>query len=231
MKNLVLSTKLTNLEKKNISSYFLDLSFKKKDFIYRKKENKRWFFDENEKKTWIYFIKKWIVKILINHSWKNYTIAFLKEWDFFGELSSILWFEPNADVIAVEDTEIDFLSSDDFNNLTLKIPQFSVNITKYLANRIQALSSTIFDHVFRPLESRVASNILNLSNEFWIEKGENKIIISIKVTHQDLSDFIWTNRETVTKILNLFKKKWLIDFIDRKIFITDFNWLKKIAEV
>lgn len=222
---------LNGSDLKKIKSYFQWLSFAKKDVIYTKKEEVSWFFDDSEKKTWIYFIKSGIVKISVKHVNKNYTIAFLKWWDFFWELSSILWFEPSADVTAVTDVEVDFLDSKVFLDLMLKMPNFSMNISKYLANRIQALSWNIFDHVFRSLESRVASNILNLVNEFWevTWESDNEVMIWIKVTHQDLSDFIWTNRETVTKILNQFRKRKILDFVDRKILITDLKAIKEIA--
>jgi len=222
---------LNDSDQKKISSKFEKLIFEKKELIYTKKGEKTWFFDNEEKRSWVYFIKSWIVKIVVEHEGRKYTIAFLKKWDFFGEQSSILWFDPCADVVAISDVKIDFLNSIEFNKTMNEFPVFSMNVVKYLANRIQALSWTIFNHVFRSLESRVASSILDLFYEFWEEKCKNKCIISIKVTHKDLSDFIWTNRETVTKILNQFKNRWLIDFIDRKILITNLTKLKAIAKV
>jgi len=218
---------LTNEEVEKIKWCLIDLEYKKKEAIYTKSVLWNVMFDEVEK-VWFYFIEKWIVKISVIYELKNYTIAFLKGWDFFWEMSSLLWFKPTADIYALEDTRIRFLPSDDFNRLLKEIPNFWISLSKYLANRVQFLSWIIFDHVFKSLEWRVASNLINMINEFWEEK-DWKIYLKIKVTHQDLADFIWTNRETVTKTLNNFKKNWIIDFLDRKIVVLDFEKLKGIS--
>ena len=211
-----------------IKNHFVDLEYKKKEVIYTKSIWWNSIFYEWSNRIWVYFIEKWIVKISVKNELKNYTIAFLKWWDFFWEMSSLLWFKPTANVHALENTKIKFLSSDDFNKLLTEIPRLWISLSKYLANRSQFLSWVIFDHVFKSLEARVASNILSMVDEFWEEK-DGKYYLKIKITHQDLADFIWTNRETVTKTLNLFKKQWIIDFIDRKIIVTKLDKLKEIS--
>ena len=210
-----------------INKHLIDLSYKKKDLTYTKSIWWNSIFYEWTNRIWVYFIEKWIVKISVKNELKNYTIAFLKWWDFFWEMSSILWFEPTADVKALEDVKIKFISSEDFNKLLEKIPRLWIALSKYLANRIQFLSWVIFDYVFKTLEARIASNLISIINEFWEEKDWN-VYLKIKITHQDLADFIWTNRETVTKNLNILKKKWILDFIDRRIVIKDMDKLKDI---
>jgi len=219
---------LLDSEVAKIEEHFVDLEYKKKEIIYTKSIWWNSIFYEWSERIWVYFIEKWIVKISVKNETKNYTIAFLKWWDFFWEMSSLLWFEPTADIHALEDTKIKFLSSDDFNKLLIEIPRLWISLSKYLAKRSQFLSWVIYDHVFKPLESRVASNLMSMIDEFWEEK-DWKYYLKIKITHQDLADFIWTNRETVTKTLNIFKKNWILDFIDRKIIILDIEKLKKIA--
>jgi len=211
-----------------IKSYFIELNYKKKETIYTKSVWWNSIFYDWVDRVWIYFIENWIVKISVKNESKNYTIAFLKWWDFFWEMSSILWFEPTADIHALEDSKIFFISSADFNKILNEMPRLWISLSKYLAKRSQFLSWVIFDHVFKPLESRVASNLLSMVNEFWEEK-DWKYYLKIKITHQDLADFIWTNRETVTKTLNLFKKRWIIDFIDRKIIVLNIEKLKDVS--
>ena len=219
---------LSESDSAKIEKYFIDLDYKKKETIYTKSIWWNSIFYDWIDRVWVYFVEDWIVKISVKNESKNYTIAFLKWWDFFWEMSSILWFEPTADIHALEDTKIRFISSEDFNNLLKEIPALWISLSKYLAKRSQFLSWVIFDHVFKPLESRVASNLLSMIDEFWKEK-DWKYYLRIKITHQDLADFIWTNRETVTKTLNVFKKKWILDFIDRKIIILNIEKLREIS--
>lgn len=218
-------------ELKKVYNCFVAMKFWKKDLIYTKSSAKSSSFELEPLKVWIYFVVSWVIKISVKNAFRNYTIAFVRDWDFFWEMSTILNFEPTADVFALTDVKINFLPSDIFNKLLLEIPQLAVNFSKHLAKTSQRLSANIFDHVFKSLESRVASSIMSLINEFWEDYWDNQKIIWIKVTHQDLSDFIWTNRETVTKILNQFKKQWLLSFVERKIVITDLKALDKLATV
>lgn len=230
MKNTLFDN-LTVPELNKIKKSFIKLNFCEKDLVYSASERSSSAFISNknaDSDIWIYFIQFWSIKISVTSEWKKNTIAFLKKWDFFWEVSSILNFKPTAEVLALSDAEINFIDWQQFNKLLMEIPTFSLNLCKYLAKRIQFQGSIIFDHVFRPLESRVASTILNLANEFWKKLKNWKISIPIRITHQDLADFVWTNRETITKILTRFKNSNIISFVKKKITIED---LKKIQEV
>ena len=229
MKNTLFEN-LSSEELSKIKKSFVKLNFSEKDLVYSANERSNSAFISNkntDSDIWIYFIQYWSIKISVTKEWKKNTIAFLKKWDFFWEVSSILNFKPTAEVLALSDAEINFIDLTQFNKLLMEIPTFSINLCKYLAKRIQFQSSIIFDHVFRPLESRVASTILNLANEFWKKMKTWKISIPIRITHQDLADFVWTNRETITKILTRFKNNKIISFAKKKITIEN---LKKIQE-
>lgn len=220
-------------ELNEIRSKFIKLNFSSRDVIYSANEKSKNAFitdSSNISDIWIYFVKQWYVRISVTYEGKKNTIAFLKKWDFFWEVSSILNFKPTAEVIALSDIEISFINWDEFNDLLLRIPQLAINLCKYLAKRIQFQSSIIFDHVFRPLESRVASTIINLSNEFWKLEKDWKTTISIKITHQDLADFVWTNRETITKILTRFKNNNILSFNKKKITIDDIVLLEEVLK-
>ncbi|MCD5382865.1 Crp/Fnr family transcriptional regulator [Candidatus Gracilibacteria bacterium] len=219
---------LSEEEIKIIEKELIDLEYKKKETIYTKSVGGNKIFYEESSRVGVYFVESGIVKISVKNEMKNYTIAFLKGGDFFGEMSSILGFEPTADIHALEDVKIKFLDSDKFNELLNKMPKLGIALSKYLAKRTQFLSGVIFDHVFKTLEARVASNLLSMIDEFGEEK-DGKFYLKIKVTHQDLADFIGTNRETVTKTLNIFKKNGILDFIDRRIVVLDFDKLKEIS--
>ena len=224
---------LTTKEVAEIKKHFIKLNFSSKDLIYSANEKSKNAFitdTENISDIWIYFIKQWFIRISVTYEGKKNTIAFLKKWDFFWEVSSIMNFKPTAEVLALSDTEINFINWKEFNELLLKIPQLTINLSKHLAERIQFQGSIIFDHVFRPLESRVASTIKNLSEEFGNKHKNWKITIWIKITHQDLADFVWTNRETITKILTKFKNSNIISFNKKKIIIEDVKYLMEVLK-
>lgn len=227
-----LFVELTQEEKEKVLQHFVTLKFSRKDLVYAAEQWKRDLFISNHVHTeswiWMYFISSWIIKISVKYWNKKNTIAFLRWWDFFWEISTILNFKPTAEVTAISDSEIFFIEWKTFSRLLLSIPRLSYNLNKYLAKKIQHQSAIIFDHVFRSLESRIASNILNLVEEFWEDKWWWNFLISIKITHQELADFVWTNRETVTKIITKFRKKKIVTIDDRYMIVNSVEKLKEI---
>ena len=223
-------------EKNEIESRFVELNFKPKEYLYSTKESRKGLFENtggwSDSDIWIYFIESWIIKISINYNNRKNTMAFLRDWDFFWEVSTILNFKPTAEVTTVTDTRVNFISWKHFSDLLQKIPKLSINLCKYLAKKIQHQWGIIFDHVFRPLENRVASNLISLIDEFGEDMWSGKYLIWLKITHQELADFVWTNRETVTKILTKFRKMELINFDEnRKIVINDIEKMKELLNV
>ncbi len=84
--------------------------------------------------------------------------------------------------------------------------------------------------VFQDVEERLAQALIVLAKKFG--KRENKgILISVKVTHQDLSDYIAASRETVSLTLGKFRRKRLVQTKVRWLIIPDIRALRKVEEV
>ncbi len=93
---------------------------------------------------------------------------------------------------------------------------------EYYQDRLESL-------VFQDVEARLASALLGLAKKFG--KKENKgTLISLKITHQDLSDYIAASRETVSLTLGKFKRKRLIQTRIRWLIIPDLKALHKVSE-
>jgi len=84
--------------------------------------------------------------------------------------------------------------------------------------------------VFMNTEARLANALMALARKFG-KKDEKGTLIDLKITHQDLADFIASSRETVSLVLSQFRRKRLILNRVRWIIIPDLKALRKILEI
>jgi len=107
--------------------------------------------------------------------------------------------------------------------------KFSQACIEMLANCLSDYRERLESIVFKDVESRLALALVALARKFS-KKDAKGTMINVKVTHQDLSDYIAASRETVSLCLGQFKRKKLIQTQVRWLIIPDLKALRKIAE-
>lgn len=88
------------------------------------------------------------------------------------------------------------------------------------ARRIQA-ENQVADLVFLEVPKRLAKLLLRLHKGQGARNGRVSQVLRGKMTHQELANVIGSTRETTTLVLNDFRRQGLIDFLGRKILITN----------
>jgi CRP/FNR family transcriptional regulator, cyclic AMP receptor protein len=108
--------------------------------------------------------------------------------------------------------------------------------SKFSQACMEMLSGRLFDYrerieslVFKDVEARLAGALLALARKFG-KRDPKGTLINVKITHQDISDYIAASRETVSLCLGQFKRKRLIQTQVRWLIIPDLKALRKIAE-
>ncbi len=211
---------LTSVETKLIESKIISKKYRAKEKIIR----------EGDDNMNLYIVEYWVVRIDITNNGKKQILAFLWKSDIFWEISLFNNMAASADAVSITPSEIKLISKEDFEELMKKIPLLKDNIIIYLSNRIIESNQVIFDYAFKMLEARIASKILQLIKMF---KGIDwdKEFINLPLTHQDFADYVWTSRETVTKILTKFKDRWAISVNTKKITIIDEEKLESFSNM
>jgi CRP/FNR family transcriptional regulator len=210
---------------KSICPLFINISDKdlkkiEEKLFLRNFRNKEVILREGNENNNIYIIRSGVVRVDTYSNNKKQTLSFLKEGDFFGEITVFTGGEISANVMSMVNSEVYTLKKDDLEKLLIDIPQLSLNIIQYLAIRVRTADKVIYDYAFKMLESRVASKLLGLMAMF---KGKDaaKNFINLPITHQDLADYVGTSRETVTKILAKFRDRGILEIQTKKITILD----------
>jgi CRP/FNR family transcriptional regulator len=135
--------------------------------------------------------------------------------DFFGELSMIDGKTSPAAVIATKDSDTALISKNDFYTLLYSQHKILENLLHLLCSRIRESIRKIQILNFNNAAQRVKMLFLMLSESYG-EKTEQGTILNIKLSHQDIADTIGLTRETVTRVLDKWKKSGEIKILKNK---------------
>ncbi len=190
-------------------------------------KKKETIFLPGESSQQVYLLKTGRVKISrISEEGRELTIALLGPGEIFGELEILEGSARDTIAETMEDSQLCVIQKEQFLSLIRKRPELSFRLTKLIGLRLRRIESRVEDLVFRDVPSRLAHLLIQLSEEYG-NPTRDGILLSIKVTHQEMANLIGSIRETVSATLGEFKKEGLITFEGRKIIILRPELLKK----
>lgn len=131
-----------------------------------------------------------------------------------------------ASASAVEDSEVLFISRDDFQNYCLEHPEVALKVLTVVGSRLRRLVALIEDLSFTTVRQRLISLLLRLaqSNRKASTQG---VRIELTATHQDLASELGTVRELVSRNLSRLQAEGLLEIEGRTIIIKDLPGLKR----
>ena len=184
-------------------------------------------FNQGQPSNGIYMLCKGRVKMCsYSRDGRTVILRIAEAGEVLG-LSSVvsdIEFEATAEVI--EDCQVNFVRKSDFLRFIREYPEAGFNAIRQLSHnyhaafsqvRSLALSATVADKLVRLfLEwSQLAAANGSHSN------GNGRIHLKFEHTHEEIAAMIGTSRETVTRLLNDFRRKNLIEVKGSDLFIHD----------
>jgi CRP/FNR family transcriptional regulator, cyclic AMP receptor protein len=82
--------------------------------------------------------------------------------------------------------------------------------------------------VFKDVGAKLAELLLRLASEYGVQ-DQRGVLVSLKITHQEMANLIGSTRETVSLTLSQFKRKGLIQTEGRRVILSDREALRAIA--
>jgi len=178
-------------------------------------------FFENEPGNALFIIISGLVKIYKSDiSGKTKTLSFLRENDFFGEMSMLDEEIRSASAQVLEDTRIYILHRSDFQKKLMHNPSICIKIMRTLSARLREADRQIQNIVFRNLPGRVAQTLIDMADKYG-RKTKEGTLIDLKLTHQELAEMVETAREVVSAILGQFRTAECINIDKHYITITN----------
>ena len=155
------------------------------------------------------------------------TLDFLSEEDFWGETAILDGRSPNVNIVADENSEVFIITRTDLMNLFNNKSEYSIAVLNELTRQLWAANLKIKSLSLKSAEGKVASVLIQLMDEYGVVK-EGAIEIERLPLQQELASMAGTSRETISRTIQSFSKKGLIEIEGQKLRIKDYEKFKEL---
>lgn len=184
--------------------------------------------NENETGSMFFVIISGKVKVSrSSEDGREIILSILNPSDFFGEMAILDGLNRSANVIALETVELFLIQRLDFLNLLNENSEIAISLLQELTRRLRASDMKIKSLSLRDAEGKVASVILQLAEDIGKIKNGKVEIERLPVQH-DLANMAGTSRETISRTINSFAKRGLIELEANRLRIVDFEKFKEL---
>jgi CRP/FNR family cyclic AMP-dependent transcriptional regulator len=149
--------------------------------------------------TTMYLIKAGNVNVIArNDKGKEMILSTLGAGDMIGELSLIDDQPRSADVIANEKCELYALNKADFFELIQQYPQISLQVIRYLCQRVRFTNSIAQSLALMDVYERLKAFLYEMATE----QDDGKFVIDRPLTHKEIAARLGSGREIISRILS-----------------------------
>jgi len=206
LRNIALFSSLSTNELHEIREHVILREFKKNQII----------LGEEETSQFMYIIIRGKVKISrLGKEGKETILSMHDAGEFFGELSLIDGKTTPAGVVAVENSTVAIISKHHFHSLLYTQKQVLENLLQILCSRLREAWQKIEMMNFNDASQRLKM-LLNMLAETYGDKTSEGTVLRVRLIHQDMADMTGLTRETVTRVLDKWKKTGEINILEGK---------------
>jgi CRP/FNR family transcriptional regulator/CRP/FNR family cyclic AMP-dependent transcriptional regulator len=148
---------------------------------------------------------------------------------FFGELAALGEMPRSATALALEDTTVWAVPSDDFLAFLDANPPAARALMRALSRQIQAQDAVVEDLLYLDLKGRVAKRLIGLVSPSFDELPEDGAMVPSEVTHADLASLSGGSRENVTRILSDLQRRGIVTRTGRRYTLKKVDALARLA--
>ena len=134
-----------------------------------------------------------------------------------------------ASAVAIEETQIAFISQRDFHNYCLEHPQVALKVLSVVGARLRRLVGIIEELSFTTIRQRLISLLLRLA-ESEGRQTPRGIEFHLPVSHQELASQLGTVRELISRNLMRLQAEGLLDVDARQIVVKDIKGLSALLD-
>jgi len=149
--------------------------------------------------------------------------------EVFGEIGILDGQPRSATVTTLEECELAVVDKGAFHGLLAASPPVAIKLLAVLAGRIRELTIRVEDRTFLDIPARLAKQLIWLAANHGTDSGAG-MRIEIKLSQQELGDFIGATRESVNKNLRDWSRSGFINQERDYLEILDLDALRAIAE-
>ncbi|MBW3597090.1 MAG: Crp/Fnr family transcriptional regulator [Planctomycetes bacterium] len=151
---------------------------------------------------------------------KQTILALIEPGELFGELALFGESRREEQAETMAASIIAMLPGDSLESLMQESPELTLGVTKLLGFRRRRIERRIKALLFRSSRDRIVHLLLDLTEQYGEPTSEG-VLLSIKLSHQDLASIIGVTRETVTVLLGELQLEGLLKVSRQRIVIRD----------
>jgi CRP-like cAMP-binding protein len=155
---------------------------------------------------------------------KQAILSFVEPGEIFGELALFGDQQREEYAEAVDPSLILLIPNDEMLRLIEAHPSVSLGVTKLMGLRRRRVERRLKYLLFRSNRERLVHLLLELAEQYGQRRPEG-VLLTIKLSHQDLANVIGSTRETVTVVLGDLQSEGLLELGRRKIVLRDIGSL------
>lgn len=187
----------------------------------RKLDKGGFIFRSGEAAGSVHFLKSGKVKVShMASSGKEVILWFCFSGDIFGLAESLRNGDREVNAQACEPSEVLSISQAGFKTFLFANPLVMYMLLQVMASRLRCLSETLANVAGEQVGKRLARLLLWLCMRYGREEGAG-VVISVQLTHQEIADMIGATRQTVSSLINNYKRDGVLSISDHVIHIVD----------
>jgi len=176
-----------------------------------------------------YLVKKGLVKTTkLLQSGEECTLELFFPGEAFGLRAFFGPGKQPSNALTIDPASLLFLSHQILDSLGPDLLTLKTNIFHIMDERLRKLEDRFSDLAYRSLNERLAALLVKLISRSALETNKN---LMLPLSQEEIASLIGSTRESVSTVLNHFKREGLLSLKRRKIQIEDVNALRKTAGI
>jgi len=160
---------------------------------------------------------------------KEPILYFVNPDELVGEQSILLGAVADDYVETIEPSVVASIPARLLRDLVLNEPTFATGVLELISRRRVLVEGRIRHTMFLSNRERLTHLLLDLAEQYGVG-APNQLDLEIKLSHQDLANFIGSTRETVTVVLGKMQQEGLLGIRRRRITIYDTESLARSVD-
>jgi CRP/FNR family transcriptional regulator len=178
----------------------------------------------------IYLLETGRVKLArFDDGGREITLAILEEGEFVGEEALAAGHRGNSYAEALDESRAWLLARAEFESVLSSYPDVGLAVARQMSQRLLGARAQIEALAFRDVPQRLAGVLVELAEKHGQRDASGKVRIQLRVTHQELASLVASTRETVTALLNRFRRDGLLETEGRWLVLPDPEGLRAVA--
>ena len=193
-------------------------------------ERDRFYFAENAMPVGLFCIHSGKVKLSTQGiDGKEQIMRLAKSGEIIGYRALVSNERYHLSAIALEDCSACVIDKTFFMDLAMQEPRIAQQIFKLISNDLKKAEDKIISLSQKNVRERMAETLLFIKATYGMEE-DNKSL-NVRLTREELADYIGTSTESVIRLLSEFNAAGIISLEGKKILILEHDKLVRTANI